>query len=303
MPLVISALISLVLTGTFIKLGKRYGWGKAIRPDGPQSHLGKVGTTTMGGAAFLLAATISWLLFGGGERTGSAVLLLILATALLGLADDLVALRRSRAAAAGEAETTGLLARWRILFQAAIAIAFALDAVANGYLLTGSATLDVILYSIAIVGSINALNFSDGLDGLAAGMMAIMLLAFSTQNLALILIGVLLGFLWYNGRPARVFMGGVGAEALGAGLAGLAITSGVFWYLPLIALMPVLIVLSVIAQVGYFKLTGGKRLLKMSPLHHHFELSGWTETQIVTRFSLITAVVTGLAVWLFGGPG
>jgi phospho-N-acetylmuramoyl-pentapeptide-transferase len=302
MPLAISALLSLVLTGTFIKLGQRFSWGKAIRPEGPQSHLGKVGTITMGGAAFLVAAAVSWLLFGAGDRTGSAVLLLVIATALLGLADDLVALYRSRAAAAGKPETTGLLARWRILFQAAIALAFALDAVANGHVLTGSSAVDVILYTIAIVGSINALNLSDGLDGLAAGMMVIMLLAFSTQNLALILIGVLLGFLWYNGKPARVFMGGVGAEALGAGLAGLAITSGVFWYLPLIALVPVLVVLSVILQVSYFRLTGGKRLLKMTPLHHHFELSGWTETQIVTRFSLLTAVATGLAVWLFGGP-
>lgn len=302
MPLVTSAVLSLILTGIFIKLGQHYGWGKAIRAEGPQAHLSKAGTTTMGGAAFLVAASVAWLLFGEGDRTGGAVLLLMLATALLGLADDLVALRRSHAAAAGEATTTGLLARWRILFQAAIAMAFALDAVANGHLLTGSNTVDVILYTITIVGSINALNLSDGLDGLAAGMMVIMLLAFSTQNLALILIGVLLGFLWYNGKPARVFMGGVGAEALGAGLAGLAITSGVFWYLPLLALVPVLVVLSVIVQVSYFKLTGGKRLLKMTPLHHHFELSGWSETQIVTRFWLLTAVFTALAIWLFGGP-
>lgn len=300
MQVVIPAIISLLLTGVFVKLGQRYGWGKSIRPDGPGTHLQKAGTPTMGGVAFLVATTIGWLLFAD-DRSGSAVLLLMLATALLGLADDLLALRRSRQSGSA-GETAGLLARWRILFQTGIALAFALDAVNSGLLLTGAPALDVILYTIALVGAINALNFSDGLDGLAAGMMALMLLAFSTQNLALILIGSLLGFLWYNVRPARVFMGGVGAESLGAGLAGLAITSGVFWYLPLIALVPVLIVLSVIAQVTYFKFTGGKRLLRMSPLHHHFELSGWTESQVVLRFWLVTAACTALAISLFGGP-
>src|SRR5690606_24462691 len=106
-----------------------------------------------------------------------------------------------------------------------------------------------------------------------------------------------------NGKPARVFMGGVGAEALGAGLAGLAITTGSFWYLPLLALVPVLVVLSVIAQVTYFKLTDGKRLLRMTPLHHHFELSGWSEEQLVRRVGLVTARGAALVVWLFRGTG
>src|SRR5699024_4616518 len=157
-----------------------------------------------------------------------------------------------------------------------IALAFSLDAVNRGLSLFGQPVLDVVVYTFVIVGAINALNFSDGLDGLAGGMMVIMLLPFASQPLALTLLGALLGFLWYNARPARVFMGGVGSEALGAALAGLAINSGLTWYLPLIALVPVLEVLSVVLQVGYFKLSGGRRLLRMSPLHHHFELSGWS---------------------------
>lgn len=297
MSLTVTALISLLLCGIFIRLGLRWGWGKSIRTDGPESHHSKAGTPTMGGAAFLTAAAINWFIFGGG-RDGNAVLLLMLAIAILGLTDDILAIRRSR----GRTEAAGLLARWRILFQAAIGLAFALDAVNSGHALTGSGFFDVLIYTFVIVGSINALNFSDGLDGLAAGMMMIMLLAFTgTSPLAAILIGALLGFLWYNGQPARLFMGGAGSEALGAGLAGLAITEGLVWHLPLLALVPVLVVLSVIAQVLYFRATGGRRLLKMSPLHHHFELSGWTQQQVVTRFCIVTAVTTALVVWLRGG--
>jgi len=297
MTIAVTALISLLFCGVFLKLGRRFDWGKSIRQDGPEGHFTKQGTTTMGGVAFLLAAVIAWFIFGDSEG-GSAVLLMMLGIAALGLTDDVLAIRRSR----GRQEQAGLLARWRILFQAAVSLAFALDAVNRGLSLSGNGFLDVLLYTFVIVGTINALNFSDGLDGLAAGLMVIMLLAFISSPLAAILIGALLGFLWYNAQPARLFMGGVGSEALGAGLAGLAINSTMVWYLPLLALIPVLMVLSVIAQVTYFRLTGGKRLLKMSPLHHHFELSGWSEQQIVVRFWLVTAVVTALAVWLHGGP-
>ena len=297
MTVAITALVSLLFCGIFLKLGNSLGWGKSIREDGPASHHAKAGTTTMGGAAFLLAAAVTWLFMGDGSRSGNAVLLLTLAIAVLGLVDDILAIRRSR----GKTEAAGLLARWRILFQTAIALAFALDATRSGLSLTGSGVLDVIIYTLAIVGSINAMNFADGLDGLAAGMMMIMLLAFSGNALAAVLIGTLLGFLWYNGQPARLFMGGVGSEALGAALAGLAITNGMVWHLPLLAIVPVLIVVSVILQVSYFRATGGKRLFLMTPLHHHFELLGWAQQQIVTRFCIVTAVATALVIWLRGG--
>ncbi len=297
MSVVVTALVSLLFCGVFVKFGQRLGWGKSIRQDGPEGHFSKAGTTTMGGVAFLLAACISWLILGEG-RAGNAVLLLIVAIAVLGLIDDILAIRRSR----GREEQAGLLARWRILFQAAISLAFALDAVNAGMALTGNSVVDVLIYTFVIVGSINAVNFSDGLDGLAAGLMCIMLLALLANPLAAVLLGALLGFLWYNGQPARLFMGGVGSEALGAGLAGLAITNGMVWHLPLLAIVPVLVVLSVIVQVAYFKATGGKRLLRMSPLHHHFELSGWTQQQVTMRFWLVTAAATALVMWLRGGP-
>jgi len=155
--------------------------------------------------------------------------------------------------------------------------------------------LDVMAFAVVIVCAINAFNCTDGLDGVAAGVTAIVLLCFIGSPRAAALLGALLGFLWYNGHPARTIMGGVGAEALGAAVAGLAILQGTVWYLPLVAAIPVLEVLSVIAQVSYFRRTGGKRLLRMSPLHHHFELSGWSETRVVTRFYLVTAFCVALA--------
>lgn len=336
MIVVIAALLSLVAVGTLIQLAPRYGWRKSIRPEGPQSHLVKAGTATLGGAAFLLASVVTWLLFGRPGVDSLAVVLLTLAIALLGLYDDMLALRRADAEAAREAQakdklpteettsstpapstspapppeattsatvdvTTGLLARYRLLVQTLAALAFAIYAVRNDQVLFGSPLLDTLGFTFIIVGSINALNLSDGVDGLAAGMTAIILLPFIGVSFVGALIGSLLGYLWFNAYPARVFMGGVGSEALGAAIAGTVILAGWVWWLPLIALMPVLVVLSVMLQVSYFRLTGGKRILKKSPLHHHFEESGWSEAQVTTRFWLVTAVCVALAWGLKGG--
>lgn len=301
MIVVVAALLSLVLTGTFIQLAQRAGWGKSIRAAGPASHLSKAGTPTMGGVAFLLASALAWLIYAGDLGSSLATLALVMGCGLLGLFDDMLSLKRKRLRLEGAEDAgPGLLARYRLLGQGALALAYALWAVAGGASLFGVGWLDVVAYTLVIVGSINALNFTDGLDGLAAGVTAIILLFFIASPLALALLGALLGFLWYNAHPARVIMGGVGAEALGAAVAAFAIQQGTVWYLPLVALVPVLEVLSVIAQVSYFKLTGGKRLLRMSPLHHHFELSGWPETKVVARAGVLTAAAVALAVALRG---
>lgn len=327
MIIFIAALVSLLFVGTFIQLAPRYGWGKEIRKDGPETHLTKAGTPTMGGAAFLLAALLTWLFFGRPGVDSLAVALLTLAVAGLGLLDDLTALRKKRLAAATEeapdpetpdAETstedshtgtqrptldltTGVLARYRLLVQALAALPFAIYAVRNGQDLFGPGFIDTLGFVFIIVGTINALNFSDGLDGLAGGMAAIILLPFVGVSFVGALVGALLGFLWFNAHPARIFMGGVGSEALGAAIAGTAILAGWGWWLPLLALVPMLEVASVIIQVPYFRLTGGKRFFKMTPLHHHFEKSGWPETQVTFRFWLVTAVGVGLAWGLKGG--
>lgn len=300
--ILLGALLGLLFTGTFIQVAKRLNWGKSIRSAGPESHLSKAGTPTMGGAAFLLAAALAWLLLSRDLAADLPVVLLVMATALLGLLDDALALQRKRAVALGLEVGTGLLARYRLLGQGVIALAFSVWAANQGHALFGTAWLDVPAYTLIIMGAVNALNFTDGLDGMAAGVAAIILVFFLASPFAGALLGALLGYLWFNAHPARVFMGGVGSEALGAALAGLAIVQGTVWYLPLVALMPVLAVLSVIAQVTYFRATGGKRLLKMTPLHHHFELSGWPETRIVQRYYLVTAVALAAALLLRGGP-
>jgi len=301
MSMLMSAGLSLILVGIFVQLAGRFGWGKSVRRDGPQSHFAKEGTPTMGGVAFLAGALTIWAVTGSKTPEAWALVLLTLGAALLGWLDDNLALRRKRKRAEGSDTSTGLLARYRIVGQAAVALAFSIYIVNLGYVLIGPPVLDSLGFTFIIVGTINALNFSDGLDGLATGMSLIMLLLFISVPFVPMLIGALLGFLWYNAQPARVFMGGVGSEALGAAIAGAAILAGWVWYLPLLALVPLLEVVSVIIQVGYFRATGGRRLFKMSPLHHHFELSGWSETQVVTRFWLVTAVCAAAAWGIHGG--
>ena len=306
MILLVAGLASLLLTGAFIQLARVRGWGKAVRQSGPTSHLSKQGTPTMGGAAFLLAGLVTTLSFTGFDTHTVALVLLVAASAALGLADDAASLQRKRRAAQalpGEEEVdsaTGVLARYRILGQALIAAAFSVWAITAGIGVSGTAWFDFLLFTFAIVGSVNGFNFTDGLDGLAAGVSVIVLLFFIGSPLAAALVGALLAFLWYNSNPARVFMGGVGAEALGAAVAGLAILDGSVLLLPLIALLPVLEVVSVIAQVAYFRSTGGKRLLKMAPLHHHFELSGLSEVKIVVRFWIVTALCVVAALVISG---
>lgn len=299
MTVLVASLTSLICVGIFIMLAKRFGWGKPIRKAGPESHLAKEGTPTMGGIAFLIAAVSVWL-FLPKSADGYALVLLTLAAGIIGWYDDILSLQRKRNVALGEDASTGLLARYRLLGQGLVAFAFAVYATRTGHTLFNLTFLDILSFTLIIMGAINAVNFSDGLDGLAGGMMVIMLLPFASLSFVLPMMGALLGFLWYNSKPARVFMGGVGSESLGAMLAGVAILSGWVWYLPLIALVPVIEVLSVMIQVIYFRATGGKRFFKTAPIHHHFELSGWSEFQVVMRFWLVTAVCVATA-WALRG--
>ncbi len=299
MTVLTASLVSLLCVGIFVMLAKQFGWGKPIRKAGPESHLAKEGTPTMGGIAFLVAAVVVWF-FLPKSADGYALVLLTVAAAVIGWYDDILSLQRKKKVALGEDASTGLLARYRLLGQAIVAFTFSIYASRTGHTLFNLTFLDILFYTLIIMGAINAINFSDGLDGLASGMMVIMLLPFTSFPFVLPIVGALLGFLWYNSKPARVIMGGVGSESLGAMLAGVAILSNWVWYLPLIALVPVIEVLSVIIQVSYFRATGGKRFFKMSPLHHHFELSGWSEFQIVMRFWLVTAVCVAVA-WSLRG--
>lgn len=300
MTILIASIISLLCVGVFVILAKRFGWGKSIRKAGPESHLAKEGTPTMGGIAFLVAAVGVWL-FLPKSADGYALVLLTVAAGVIGWYDDILSLRRKSKVALGKDASTGLLARYRLVGQGLVAFAFAIYATQTGHTLFNLTFLDILSFTLIIMGAINAINFSDGLDGLAGGMMVIMLLPFTSLPFVLPIMGALLGFLWYNSKPAKVFMGGVGSESLGAMLAGVAILSDWVWYLPIIAFIPVLEVLSVMIQVSYFRATSGKRFFKTAPIHHHFELSGWSEFQIVMRFWLVTAVCVATAWALRGG--
>ncbi|WP_457634384.1 phospho-N-acetylmuramoyl-pentapeptide-transferase [Oceanithermus desulfurans] len=283
-----AALLSWFLVGLQAALMRSFGVGKTVRSDGPESHLAKAGTPSMGGVAFTLAAGALYLLAGADPL--APVFLLAAGFGLLGLADDL-----------GGLYGRPLKAREKLALQLLMALVFA------GYALrvvsyTPWAGLDFVLIVVAVVGAANAINFTDGLDGLAAGVTAVILLPFLNLPLAQVFVGALLGFLWHNAPKARIFMGDAGSQLLGALVAGLFVLEGKAWYLPLAAVVPVLEVLSVVVQVAWFR-RSGRRLLRMAPLHHHFELSGWSEAKVVFRFVVVTAVATALAVQLWGGGG
>jgi len=287
MSIAAALVLSWFLVGLWMGLMRALKLGKKVREDGPQTHLSKSGTPSLGGVAFLLAAALVYFLVGADRYAG--LWLLGLGFAVLGLADDLAGMLRRP-----------LKAREKLVLQFLMALVFALWAerqLATPYL--GQA-LDVVIITLAIVAAANAFNFTDGVDGLLSSVTVVLLLPFAGLTLAQTLIGALLGFLWHNSPKAKVFMGDTGSQALGVLVAGLFILQGKMWFLPLAALIPVLEMLSVVLQVAYFRRTG-RRIFKMSPLHHHFELAGWEESKVVFRFTVITALCTAISVGLWGG--
>jgi phospho-N-acetylmuramoyl-pentapeptide-transferase len=265
--------------------------------DAPQSHQAKSGTPTMGGILF--AAALLPMLSSYAVPFVVPLLVLVLLCALVGFVDDLLAIRRGR--------NQGLRARTKFLATALVAIVF-LRAIGASYayfprdvlfhagtiVLSAPHWLWLLLGILAVTGTIHAVNLTDGLDGLATGSMLPPLAVFAAIGLELALpapaqaallgFGACIGFLVYNRHPAKVFMGDTGSLALGALLSGIAILEGEMLLLLLAGGVFVAEALSVILQVGYFKATGGKRIFRMSPLHHHFELAGWPETKVTMRF-------------------
>ena len=298
--LILAALISWFLVGLFITFSKRYGWGQPIRQEGPQSHLKKEGTPTAGGIAFVAALLLVWLgLLLSGHGGGKTEVLLVLAglgMGCIGLLDDLLKIR-SRMRGRGKKE---LLAREKFPLQFLVGLIFAIFAAPlaphvwiPGWGLYG----DIALYTFVMVGAANAFNFADGIDSLLGGLSIIVLLPIlGVSPVAVLLVGVLLGFLWFNAHPARVFMGDMGSHAIGGIVAGAYILHADVWLLPISGVIPVVAVLSVVLQVAYFRRTGGKRLFRMSPIQHHFEELGWPETHVALRFWLVTALGTSI-VW------
>ncbi|MDQ6823053.1 MAG: phospho-N-acetylmuramoyl-pentapeptide-transferase [Candidatus Eremiobacteraeota bacterium] len=280
--------------------------------DAPESHQRKSGTPTMGGLMFLVPLLTLLIVHGTADPLLSALILAIVACAGIGCFDDALSILRGR--------NLGLRARTKFLATALVAITFlrwAGDSTqmfprdtlfhAGAYALVVPHWLWLLLGIIAITGTIHAVNLTDGLDGLATGtvlppLVVLLIVAGPIAGgvtwVLLAGIGACLAFLLFNLHPAKLFMGDTGSLALGALLSGAAILTGEMLLLVLIGGVFVAEALSVIVQVAYFKRSGGKRIFRMSPLHHHFELGGWSETKVTVRFWLVSAILSavGLAI-------
>jgi phospho-N-acetylmuramoyl-pentapeptide-transferase len=314
----ISFILTVIWGGPLIRILRSLEIGDSIRLEAPQRHTIKVGTPTMGGIMFILPVLLVTILLNavpliGLSAIGRSILVPMAAMVGFGLLGSVDDFRKLAQRKSGE----GIKARHKIFIQAVLATALAIllqdvlgipDLFLPGFRVTFE--LGVWFYPIAvfvIVGAANAVNFTDGLDGLAGLISAT---AFATfGGIALIqgqiflaqfcftLVGALFGFLWFNVHPAQLIMGDTGAVALGATLGVVALMTGHWILLPIIAVIPVSEVVSVILQVAFVKLTG-RRIIKMSPLHLHFELSGWSETQIVQRFWLMSLLFAMVGVAL-----
>ncbi len=325
----ISFLLAVVWGPLLIRILRRYNIGKRIRIDGPRGHMTKQGTPTMGGLMIVvpvllitLALNVSNLL----RRTESGRSILVplgvmLAYAFIGALDDLAGVRGVRR---GEGYTARQKMAWEIPLSLGIAVIMQLlplqfagqvgvpgvrRAVELGWAWVPMAAL-------VIFGSANAVNLTDGLDGLAGtivasafvgyGVIALLQGQIYLVHFCFTVVGACFAFLWYNAYPAQMFMGDTGSLALGATLGTVALMTGQWLLLPVVALIPVAETVSVVLQVLYFQYTKrkygqGRRLFKMSPLHNHFELLGWSETQVVQRFWLVglLAVMAGVALALW----
>lgn len=284
-------------------------FGQQIRTDGPKAHLKKAGTPTMGGIMFFFSLAVCFIFC---EELSSRLLVLLLVTfgfGLIGFFDDFIKIVMKR--------SLGLTAREKILGQLILAGVFAYVAVTylgrgTEIVFPGTAfRLDLgwlyLPFAVfVIVGTVNAINLTDGLDGLASGVMVFTALVFlllanawgltDVRLFCAALLGSCLGFLFFNLHPARLFMGDTGSLALGGAVGALTVVMKMELLLPLLGAVYVIDTLSVILQVGYFRLTGGKRLFLMAPLHHHFELLGWKEQKVVFLFWFAAAFFAILTV-------
>jgi phospho-N-acetylmuramoyl-pentapeptide-transferase len=318
------AMVSAVVIGPkFIDRLRARNLGQQIRAEGPATHGVKQGTPTMGGLLILGSAVLPFLVLSQYTAEGLTVLLITLGCAAIGFSDDFLKVRRRH--------SLGLPGRWKMVFLVVISVAAAL-------LLRETSTFDTSIYVpvagwdielgilfypflfLVIAGTVNGVNLTDGIDGLAAGTVTIALLTFlaiagiswlrsgdpgqrsdvylDLATLAAALIGGTIGFLWYNAFPAEVIMGDTGAFALGGAIAGFAITTDTEILLLLIGGIFVIEVLSLVIQVISFKRTG-RRVFLMAPIHHHFEMKAWSETKIMVRFWIVCAILCASGFALF----
>lgn len=305
---IIAFIVSAVMGPLFIPFLTKLKCGQTVRDDGPQSHLKKNGTPTMGGIIFLVGVVASGLIFAIEYPGVIPVLIMTVGFALIGFVDDYikVVLKRSM----------GLRAWQKMALQIIVTAIFAwymfeVSKVSMDIIIPFSKAvvtlpnwLSIVVLFLAVLGTVNGSNFTDGLDGLASSVTAVIaaffgIVAFVQNNdvapIAFAFCGALLGFLLFNVYPARVFMGDTGSLSLGGFVVACAYMMNMPIFIILVAFIYFVEVLSVIMQVGYFKLTKGKRIFKMAPIHHHFELCGWSETKVVAVFTIITIIMCAIA--------
>jgi phospho-N-acetylmuramoyl-pentapeptide-transferase len=319
----IAMVVSVVIGPKFIAFLRRNELGQPIREDGPAGHVVKQGTPVMGGLLIILCATLPFLALSKFTLPALTVLFLTVSCAAIGFLDDFIKVRHRR--------SLGLKGRWKLLLLAAITVAVGFAVHAQSQLDTSIyipvANVDIPLsYAyypflfLVIAGAANGANFTDGLDGLAAGVGIIALLTFLSINvigyirsgvptersnflldlaiLAAALIGGAIGFLWYNAFPAELFMGDTGSMAFGGAIAGFAIVTGTEALLLLVAGIYVVEVLSVMIQTFSFKYFG-RRVFLIAPIHHHFEMKAWSETKIMVRFWIVAAILAACGFVLY----
>lgn len=307
-PVIISFGISVLLGPIVIPFLRKLKVGQTERTEGPQTHLKKSGTPTMGGILFLTSAVITSLIYMKQYPKILPILFLTLGFGLIGFLDDYikVVLKRSMGLSpfqkmTGQIIVTGVFAYYLINYTS-VSLAMKIPFVPGKFLDLG--ILNIPFLFVVVIGTVNGTNFTDGLDGLASSV-TIMVATFFTvvaigtnsgiEPITCAVVGALLGFLLFNVYPATVFMGDTGSLALGGFVAGTAYMLQMPIFILIVGFIYLVEVISVALQISYFKMSGGKRIFKMAPIHHHFELCGWSETRIVAVFSIITAVLCLIA--------
>lgn len=304
LSVMISFAISVILGPVVIPFLRRLKVGQTVRDEGPESHLKKNGTPTMGGILILLSVVVTSILFVKEYPKIIPILFLTLGFGLIGFLDDYikVVLKRSMGLRAWQKFALQIVATGVFVFYLLqytdVSLAMKVPFMDGVYLDFGWANIPILFF--VVIGTVNGTNFTDGLDGLASSVTVLVATFFTVvaigtnsgiEPITCAVVGALLGFLLFNVHPASVFMGDTGSLALGGFVAAAAYMMQMPLFIVIVGFIYLIEVVSVIMQVTYFKATGGKRIFKMAPIHHHFELCGWSETRVVAVFSIVTALL------------
>ncbi|HIW82924.1 MAG TPA: phospho-N-acetylmuramoyl-pentapeptide-transferase [Candidatus Dorea gallistercoris] len=303
-PVLIAFALSVIMGPVIIPILRKLKMGQTEREDGVKSHLKKAGTPTMGGVIILLSVVITSLIYIRDYPKIIPILFVTLGFGLIGFLDDYlkVVMKRSdglypKQKMALQIVVTAIFAFYMIRFTD-VSLAMLIPFTGGKYLDIGWLAIPLLFF--AVIGTVNGVNFTDGLDGLASSVTVLVATFFTVvaigtgsgiEPVTCAVVGALLGFLLFNVYPASVFMGDTGSLALGGFVASTAYMLQMPIFILIVGLIYLVEVLSVMIQVTYFKKTGGKRIFKMAPIHHHFELCGWSETRVVAVFSIITALL------------